>query len=631
MTRQLIRTVGEFESWEKQGDFLHVALDTETTSLKYMDLDVEGISLSNGLYTCYIDLIDNPQSLALLDCVRRFLARVLVLIGHNLVFDLKVLRKFNLLSSEPYLYCTMVADHLLDENREHGLKYLAEKILGKETKDWDSIKNHQSQEFYDYAMNDVEWTWELMKWQAPQIEELGMHKLFYKIEMPFQWVLLEMEINGVMVDRPQVSKITEELRSYIEDLEVQMYEMLEIPYTVQPTLFSKRIIISSKVSFTSGRDLREILFTRLGLSPVETTGSGLPSVNRKTIDMLKDKHPFVGLLHKYKVYQKLLTAFFEPLPEFMDNDGRVRPNFRDTGTVTGRLSCQNPNLQQLPKNKCISCGKAEFTKDKLCVKCGAPLRIDTRACFIATPGHKMIGCDYSGQELRVLAQVTMEPILIDNFIKGRDMHLATANDFFNLNIPEDDLYETSPKHKDTAKKYKAERDKAKTINFGIAYGKGAFGFSKDFGISEEEAQQILDRYFAALPGVKSAIDQCHERVRIEGRVRSMAGRYRHFIPKEGTTFYPGSAYRESFNFLIQGFSADMIRKAAIMTRQLSKDNPSWGLKTIASIHDEILYEVREEHADEAAKAIKQCFETAVKFVVPVVAEVSIGNNYSEAK
>ncbi len=293
-------------------------------------------------------------------------------------------------------------------------------------------------------------------------------------------------------------------------------------------------------------------------------------------------------------------------------DGRVRPNFKDTGTKTGRLSCNNPNLQQLPKvNK-------EFP-------------IDTRKCFTVPNGHKMITCDYSGQELRVLAQITGDPALIDTFNKGKDMHLSTANDFFNLGIDEEDLYEGSPKIEDLKEFYKDERNKAKTINFGMAYGKGAYGFSQDFNISEEEAQDILDKYFAALPKVKKAIDTCHKNVTEQGWVETMTGRRRHFskIEKNGWTGYPKKAYRESFNFLIQGFSADMIRIA--MNRVYEKAPPEWGLKAIATVHDEAVYKVRDEHVEAAKVFIKEQFEKAVNFCIPVVADVGVGTTYSEAK
>jgi DNA polymerase-1 len=238
-----------------------------------------------------------------------------------------------------------------------------------------------------------------------------------------------------------------------------------------------------------------------------------------------------------------------------------------------------------------------------------------------------------GQELRILAQITQEPTLIEAFKKGKDIHLATANDFFNLQIPDEGLYETSKDYETYKKKFKAERDKAKIINFGVAYGKGAYGFSKDFNITEQEAEKILEKYFRAMPKVKAAIASCEQHVRKYGWVQSMTGRRRHFTPvvADGNSYYPKAAFREAFNFLIQGYASDMVRLASIKTAQLSKTHPEWCLQHLASVHDENVYSVKTEYTDKAAKAIKEAFETAVSFSMPVVASIGTGQNYGDAK
>jgi hypothetical protein len=279
--------------------------------------------------------------------------------------------------------------------------------------------------------------------------------------------------------------------------------------------------------------------------------------------------------------------------------------------VTG--NCSNPNFQQFPK---------ELE--------GFP---SLRDCFIVDKGYKMIASDYSGQELRVLAQLTQEPGLIDVFNKGKDLHLATANEFFNLNIPESMLYDNHPQFNEMKELHKDARNRAKIINFGIAYGKGNFGFSQDFGISEAEAQEILDRYFKSFPRVKQAIDDTKREVQANGFVKTLTGRMRHFEMKEsyGQRYYANSSFREAFNFKIQGFSADMIRLAAIKTFNTAKANPEWGMKMLMTVHDEIVYQVKEQYAEQARDAIKNDFEAAVKFVVPIVADVHIGSNYGGVK
>jgi DNA polymerase-1 len=608
MERHVVRTIDEVVYQLKNlSNFF--AFDTETTSLSYYDLDIEGISFCDGEIAFYIDLINNDDRKDIIKALTETFINATNILAHNIVFDLKVLHKIGIeIPENTELFCTMVADHLIDENRPHGLKYLAKEFLGADTTNYKDIKDHQSEEFYQYAINDAIWTWKLAMLQKDKMSKEAI-KLFRNIEMPFQRCLLDMQVNGMCVDLDKADKTKKELDNLKEDLLVELHDIAGVKYQMQFDLFGGMRLVSD-LNLNSPIQLAKIITEKLGLKITETTETGAMSVGKKTLEKLQGQHEFIDKLTSYKVVQKLLSAFFEPLPNFVDGDGKVRPDFKDTGTKTGRLSCSNPNLQQLPKTKK-----------------GFP---SVRECFIAPEGYKMITCDYSGQELRVLTQITKEPVLIDTFIKGKDMHLSTANDFFDLGIDEEDLYETSKNFEETKEKYKEERNKAKVINFGMAYGKGAYGFSKDFNISEAEAESILDKYFAALPAVKTAIDDTHKSVNLNGYVTSLAGRSRHFtrIP-DGS--YSGGAYRQSFNFLIQGFSADMIRKAMVKVRQAAMLHPAWDLQTVATVHDEAVYYVKKEYVKEACQLIKDEFESAVNFCIPVVADVSIGNNYEEAK
>ena len=610
MEKRIIKTEEQAQQLEKEIG-KNISFDTETTSLIYTDLELEGISLCDGRIACYIPY---PNSSVLKILQNIFNKPDATLIAHNIVFDMKVLHKYGFNFKGKRLYDTMIADHLLDERREHGLKFLAKHYLNvEETITWEDARKKGGKVFEDYAINDAIWTYQICIKQQPMLKEEGLVRLFREIEMPFQEVLLEMAIEGIDVDLNEMNKIKKELIKKTEELEVQLHETLNIPYQMQMTLDGLASIKSS-MNFNSAQQLADILFNKLKLPIIEKTPSGAPSVGKLTISALKDKHPFVTLLSQYKIVQKLLSAFFEPIPQLVEKDGKIRPNFRDIGTKTGRLSCNSPNLQQLPKvNK-------QFP-------------IDTRKCFVVPSKYQMITCDYAGQELRVLTQITQEPVLIDTFNKGKDMHLSTANDFFDLGIAEEDLYEGSPNIETLKDKFKDERNKAKVVNFGMAYGKGAFGFSKDFNISEDEAQKILDKYFAALPKVKEAIDKCHQEVTDKGEVVSMTGRKRRFekVEKNGWVGYLKGSYRQSFNFLIQGFSADMIRLAAIKVYKEAQKHPEWDLKSIMTVHDEVVYKVKEEYTEEASKLIKHCFETAVKFCIPIVADIGVGNNYGEAK
>jgi DNA polymerase I-like protein with 3'-5' exonuclease and polymerase domains len=908
MKRYIIQTLEDCKKFFKYFNTEVFAFDTETTSLKYRELDIEGISFCDGNLSCYINFIDNPDKEYIIEYLQEVFDNAVILIGHNIVFDLKVLHKKSIsIQDRVQLYDTMIADHLIDENRRHGLKFLAELLLGKNTTKWKEIEDHKSKEFFSYACNDAIWTYELMQYQKPILIEQNLVKLMKDIEMPFQWVLLDMAINGMLVDKEKIKVVGKVIE---EDLKVLYAKLLEYND-------------GQDMNFNSSKQLCELLFEKYKLPILEKTPSGKPSVGSKTMENLKGLHPIIEVLSEYKRAQKLLSSYFSDDAQILqniDDDDRVRPSFMDTGTATGRLSCiaegtkiqvlrdfskypeginiedvkegdlvyssdrygslvtrkvkrlinngiqeciklkwyslsnkfdgelictpdhkiktldgkwtradkvgltskseigyrrrmgddiskykrayslhfqlndyayiyypgmkkvKNiryimgaPNIQQgshihhkdenklndalenlvvmtstehtrlhayktgfnpesqLKAQKVLAnmrkLGVINYNKDitewsyeyclglahkhkgmikyiiqeehhdfetikremkrnnidlkeikklyektnhyfvgrekvglrqvydleiegdmydthnffanEICVhNCNSPNLqqlprpdkdpYDTRSVFIVPEGKTMITCDYSGQELRVLTEITKEAVLIDTFNKGKDMHLSTANDFFDLGIPEEALYEGSPLHDEYKNRYKTERTQAKIINFGMAYGKGAFGFSKDFNIPEEEAQKILDKYFAALPGVKESIDRCHAMVRSHGYVTTMTGRRRRF-QKNCMGYYPNGAYRQSFNFLIQGFSADMIRMAMIKVRQLGKEHPEWGLRTIACVHDEIVVEVKKEYTTDASQLIKHAMETAVEFCIPIIADVNNGDNYYDAK
>ena len=617
MIRKVLKTEEEVKEFLK--DFgPNFAFDTETTGLKYMTLEIEGISLCDGKKACYIDLINNQDFSLIISLLKALFMETNTIIAHNIVFDMKVLHKYGISLEDKKIYDTMIADHLIDENRRHGLKYLAENILGKETLKYDEAEKagHQSDLFYEYAINDAVWTWELCMYQQPIMKREGLVNVFRNIEMPFQFVLLDMQINGMLIDLSKVNEIRENLKESINNFQIELHDMIGERCEFQSDLMGN-INILPTVNFNSGKVLQDILFNKLGLKVVESTPGGAPSTGRVTIDTYKKDIPFVATLNKYKIAQKLLSAYFADDGQIMrnlDSDGRVRPSFKDTGTKTGRLSCSDPNLQQLPK------ANEDFP-------------IPSRSAFIAGPGRKMITADFSGQEVRVMAEISRDETLVDSLNKGYDMHLAVANKFYNLGIPIEALNDTHPDHDTYKSKFKKQRTQAKVITFGLAYGKGAFGFAKDFNISEEEAQKIVDDYFAGMPGLKKAIESKHEEVKQHGCVTYLSGRKRHFekIQKEDWEGYSKKSLRQAFNACIQGYSADMMRLAMIKVREAFKNRPEMDFKLEATIHDELNGTVKQEYAEEAGKIVKECMETCVKFCVPVLADIDITDNYNDAK
>lgn len=616
MIRKVLITPGEVVAELSTMNPSVLAFDTETTHLDYLAQGWVGLSMTDGQKVVYIDFLHNQMRHEIYEYLKQFFSKVKVLVGHNLPFDLALLDKYGI----PYKHCelfdTQVAFHLLnEESRETGLKHLAFTYLGAETKDYKTVEAEgvHSAEFYNYALNDAEWTWKLMVYFKEQLKaEDGLLKLFREVEMPFVRVLVQMRIEGVLVDQDRVAATLKELQVAKLDVTKEIYKYLNEPFQIQHDLFMGKQFVGD-INLSSPQQLATILFDRLKLEPIEKTPGGERSVGKLTLDKYKG-HDFVKLLTRYKIIDKLISGFFKPLPEFLSPDGKVRPSFHNCGTATGRLSCSRPNLQQLPKvNKHFP--------------------IQTRACFVAPTGHKIISCDYSGQELRILAKLSMDEGLMKAFREGQDLHMVTANKMFELGIPDEQLFANHPGFDQLKEKYKHERDKAKIINFGIAYGKGAFGFSKDFGIDETEAQEFLDRYNSAFPGIEEARQTCVKEIERVGEVSTMFGRKRRFKKekRDNWTGYIRKVFRQAFNFLIQGFAADMVRVAMVRVYSAAQKYPEYEIKAIGTVHDEAIYTCREEYVEAAMKLIKEQFEGVVQWEFPIVAEVSYGDNYGEAK
>jgi len=437
-----------------------------------------------------------------------------------------------------------------------------------------------------------------------RLKQLGLLDLFFKIEMPFQFVLTELEMSGLTLDLQRLGDIHNHLQELRLNYEVEMLECLGREHTIQKTLFGDPIYISP-VNFRSSPQLIKVI-GGLGLD-IPLNKDGKLSVGKKTLLKLSGKHKFIDTLMLYKTATKLLNGFVDKLPNHCCRDLRIHPSFNNTGTVTGRLSCSNPNMQQLPKNK-------------------KSVGANIRECFVATPGKKLVVADYSGQELRGLTEVTKDPGLIHDFDKGKDIHFTTANSVMKLGVPEEALYDSHPDYESYKNKFKVERDKIKNgVVFPIVYGTTAMGVSATLNISETKAQSYIDGFFKLYPKVKDAIQKTIDELKTKHYVRNLAGRYRRFPD------FSNRAVRQAFNFKIQGYSADMIRLAAIKVLALKSTYPEWCLKMNLIVHDEIVCEVNEQYASETAKAIKECMETAVKLCIPLVADVAFAGDYHNAK
>lgn len=610
MEKEILTTLNQAKYWFATRDCSKLAFDTELTNIKWDDMQIVGISFCNGESACYIDLYENPEYLNIVRFLqRKFKFDIKKLIAHNIPFDLKVIYQqlFVFLVTDQ-IFCTQTAAHLINENEPKGLKYLAHKYLNiplKDIKKWDEVNSdYHSEEFYKYALNDVIWTWQLHEIFDKELVWQGLDKLFFDIEMPFQFVLRDLAIDGVLVDQNKIADFNKELQQIIFDLQLKMVKSAGLKYGIQCNLFdgSKEILTKN---FNSSNQLVDIITKNIGLDITEETPTGKLSVGKLSMLKLKGKHEFIDLLDKYKKAKKLLNGFIEPLPDYICKDGRVRTSFNNTVAVTGRLSSSKPNLQQLPKSN---------------------KPIDFRSCFIAPKGKQLIVADYIGQELRVLAEVSKDENLIKAFENNYDLHLRTANNIFQLNIPDSYLVDSYIGYKELRKKFDEQRDIGKNgVNYPIVYGKTDRGLALDFNISVEKAQKWLAGFHNLYPDVKKAMNQTKGEVIYQKGVRHGLGRKRRFID------ISNKAFRQAFNFMIQGFCADLFRLAAIKVRELSLKNLDWGLKLVLLVHDEIVMECNERYVKRAIPKIKEAMEGAVKICVDLPVDIGVGGNYSEAK
>jgi len=543
------------------------------------------------------------------DCLENHLA-FQKLIFHNAPFDLKVLHKVGCRDITPHIFCTMTASHLLNENSPVGLKYLARKHLNEiNTKTYEqaSRRGFDTPEFIEYATNDAIWTWKLYEIFNKKLYQQKLDRLFYDIEMPFQFVLMDLDINGVLFDLDEIDRLSAKVSKDICEMEYELRDLAGIKYQTQGNLFTDEKELLSGVNLRSSKDLVKIIQDKLGLDIEERTATGNPSVGKASLLKLQGKHEFIDLLKKYKIATKLYQGFLKPFPKFVDIDGRVHAGFHNCVARTGRLSCSEPNLQQSPKER------KEYP-------------VDYRGTIIAPEGKSLIVADYSGQELRVLAQISKDPGLIDAFKNDKDIHLETANRSFDLNIPDEQLYTKHPNYSNLKKKYKKERDITKnTVVFPIIYGTTAIGVAKSRGVSEKVAQGYIDDFLNLYPLVREAIETCGTFLKYHRYVYTISKRRRRLYELTAKSF------RQAFNFLIQGYSADMVRCAANKVRNLGLAYPEWDLKLVLIVHDELVLEVKDEYIEVAKQAVKEAMESAVKMCVPLIVDIGSGKRYSDAK
>ena len=568
--------------------------DTETTSLNVLDAEILGLAISFKKGEAYYVAMprDFEATRAILqEFEPAFQSASIEKIAQNLKYDLKVLRRYGIDISGPQ-FDTMLAHYLNNPDGRHNMDLLSEKylhykpisitsLIGKKGKSQLSFDQVPLDKATEYAAEDADITFQLKEPLFNEMVEKEVAHLMQRIEMPLVPVLADMEMEGVRVDSDFLNSYSEELASESTALEKDIYRISECDFNI-----------------ASPKQLGEVLFDVLKLDPkAKKTKTGQYKTDEDTLNRLAEEHEIVQKILEYRQVNKLRSTYVDALPKLIHpSTGRVHTSFAQAVAATGRLSSNNPNLQNIP---------IRTERGKQIRKAFVPRDED----------HVLLAADYSQIELRIVASVAEDEGMMEAFHSGIDIHTATAAKVFGVSV--DDVT-------------KEQRYRAKSVNFGLIYGQGAFGLSKNLGVSRSEAQELIEAYFDQFSGVKRYMDEAIKFCRDHGYAKTLLGRKR-FIPdiNSANKTVVGFAERNAINAPIQGSAADMIKLAMINVHQRMKSMDIQA-KMILQVHDELLFDVPRKELDLLRPVIIEEMERAMPLKVPVVVEAGMGNNWLEA-
>jgi DNA polymerase-1 len=575
-----------------------VAFDTETDSLEPMKARIVGLSFSDKVgEACYIPLRhegpDAPAQLPL-DQVLAKLKPWLEdasrgKVGQNIKYDTHVLANHGI-AIQGYAHDTMLQSYVLEAHRPHNLESLALRFTGRQGLSYEDVAGKGAQQIpfaqvpvpvaSQYSSEDSDLTLNVHQVLWPQLEaEPGLRDIYERFELPASRVLQRIERNGVLIDRDRLQQQSHELGQRIVELEQQAYELAGQPFNLG-----------------SPKQLGEILFVKQGLPIVKKTATGAPSTNEEVLEKLAEDYPLPARILEYRSMAKLKSTYTDKLPLMINPDtGRVHTNYAQAVAVTGRLSSNDPNLQNIP------------------VRTAEGRRI--REAFIAPPGHVIVSADYSQIELRIMAHISQDENLLRAFALGIDVHKATAGEIFGV-LPDEVSSE--------------QRRYAKVINFGLIYGMSAFGLAQNLGIERSAASAYIERYFTRYPGVKRYMDDTRAQAKEQGYVETVFGR-RLWLPEINSPNGPSraGAERAAINAPMQGTAADLI-KLAMVAVQDRLDAENKGTLMIMQVHDELVFEVPEAELDWVKTEVPKMMAAVAPLRVPLLAEVGAGSNWEAA-
>lgn len=576
---------------EKQKSF---CFDTETTSLEEMDAEVLGLALSyeegKAFYVSMPQDFEETKAI-LSEFKHLFTSPSIEKIAQNLKYDLKVLLKYDIQIAGPQ-FDTMLAHYLVNPDGRHGMDILSEKylnykpvsiteLIGKKGKNQLNFRDVPLDQATEYAAEDADITLQLKGKLDKELMDKQVAHLMQRLEMPLVPVLSAMEMEGIRIDADFLGSYSKELEVLSKDLEKNIYNMSGANFNI-----------------ASPKQMGEVLFDHMKIDPkAKKTKTGQYKTDEATLQKLAAEHEIVSKIVDYRKVNKLRSTYVDALPKLIHpKTGRVHTSYAQAVAATGRLSSTNPNLQNIPIR--TDMGK------------------EIRKAFVPRDdNHTLLAVDYSQIELRIVASVAEDPGMMEAFNAGLDIHTATAAKVFGVEV---------------ADVTKDQRYKAKSVNFGLIYGQGAFGLAQNLGIKRGEAKELIDAYFEQFGGVKTYMDDTIKYCREHGYVKTLMGRKR-FIPdiNSNNQTVVGFAERNAINAPIQGSAADMIKLAMInIHNRFSKMNI--GTRMLLQVHDELLFDVPKNELEEITAVIKEEMERAMPLKVPVIAEAGHGANWLEA-
>ncbi len=572
--------------------------DTETTSLEPMTAQIVGLAFAwQSFDAVYIPLAHRypgaPEQLPLAETLAKlkswFEDASKKKLAQNAKYDEHVLLNAGI-QVRGVAHDTLLEDYVLESHKLHNMDAMALRFLDEKTIKFEDVAGKGAKQIgfdevsieraTEYSAEDADVTLRLHQAIYPLVAaEPKLNYIYQALEMPTREVLVRIERNGVLIDSALLQKQSHELGLQINALEQKAYELAGQPFNLG-----------------SPKQLGEILFGKLGIPVKRKTATGQPSTDEEVLSELAEDYPLPKLLLEHRSISKLKSTYTDKLPKMVNpNTGRVHTNYGQATAITGRLSSNDPNLQNIPVR--------------------TPQGREIRKAFIAPPGSVIVSADYSQIELRIMAHISQDASLLDAFAKGLDIHKATAADIFSLPIAEI----TSEQRRYT-----------KAVNFGLIYGMGAFGLASQLGIERGAAQQFIDKYFARYPGVADYMQATRESARANGYVETVFGRRLTLTDINGGNGpRRAGAERAAINAPMQGTAADLIKLAMIAVDAWLSESKLQS-KLVMQVHDELVLEVPQSELDIVKKMLPERMTSVAQLRVPLVAEVGVGANWDEA-